>query len=379
MATNLVDFLRSLFADPAEAAKFQANPEQYMADHGVADASYEEINEAAVLACDAPISISQGATVGGGIHTNVGGSTVGSGAPAPVTSSAPVPPPAPPVVTPPPPPAPPAEMPPHEAAASIVNYYVTEVHETNYVDDRDTTNVNETTTNINAGDNAHIDVTNDNDVTNASGDGAVAVGEDAEVEGVATGDGAVAAGDDVNGAATGDGAVAAGEDIDAPVNTGENSGVISDDNDGVITGGDNSGIVANDSDIDDTILGDDNVQVSDSEQVAVGDGNVQAQDSTNTAGGDVNDSDVDVTDSDINNSNLGGQDNTATQDIEVDTDIDVDLEVEVEPTFATEVEPYEEPEYQEPEYEEPEYVSVAAEAAPVAEPADDGMDDLDGM
>lgn len=63
---------------------------------------------------------------------------------------------------------------------------------------------------------------------NATGDGAVAAGDDAT--GVATGDGAIAAGDDIEDSQlnTGDGAVQAGDDINAPVNTGEFTGVQAD-------------------------------------------------------------------------------------------------------------------------------------------------------
>jgi hypothetical protein len=108
---------------------------------------------------------------------------------------------------------------------------------------------------------------------NATGDGAVAAGDDAE--GVATGDGAVAAGDDIDNAATGDGsqiidgdnlgnantgdgAVQAGDDIEAPVNTGTFTGVQAD------------------GDVENTVVGDDNevAQVSgDADNSAFGFGN----------------------------------------------------------------------------------------------------------
>lgn len=125
----------------------------------------------------------------------------------------------------------------------------------------------------------------------ATGDGAVAAGEDAE--GVATGDGAVAAGEDVENAATGDGsqiidgdnlgqantgdgAVQSGGDIEAPVNTGDFDGVQAD------------------GDVENSVVGDDNqtAQVSgdaDNSTFNFGDGDV-----TNFGEADIDDSAVSV-------------------------------------------------------------------------------------
>lgn len=81
----------------------------------------------------------------------------------------------------------------------------------------------------------------DIDTTNvtATGDGAVAAGDD--VANAATGDGAqIIDGANYGSANTGDGAVVAGGDVDAPVNTGVNTGILAD------------------GDVDDAVLGDGN-------------------------------------------------------------------------------------------------------------------------
>jgi hypothetical protein len=302
--SNLVEFFQALFGDPAEAAAFQADPQKYIQDHGVEDASYDEINEAVVLACDAPVS--QGAVVTGGtasaVVPQVLSSTVSAPAASAPAASAPAT-----VTPPPPPPAPPASMPPAEAVSQVVNYYVTEVYETTNVDDRDTYTDNSVVTNVNAEDGAHVDITNDNDTVTASGDGAVAGGEDSDFEGVATGDGAVAAGDDIEG----------------NVNTGTNTGVIGDD-----------------ADIDDSIFGDGNTQVNDAEgTVVMGDGNVVATEGSQAAGDDLSDDDITIDDSTLNGSNVGGSGNTAVQDNDTNiSDDDVTTTVtDIDTTVTTDI------------------------------------------
>ncbi|MFN8022221.1 MAG: IniB N-terminal domain-containing protein [Acidimicrobiales bacterium] len=303
--SNLVEFFQALFGDPAEAAAFQADPQKYIEDHGVEDASYEEINEAVVLACDAPVS--QGAVVTGGTASAVVPQVLSGSVSAPTSSAPAAPAASAPVAPPPPPPAPPASMPPAEAVSQVVNYYVTEVYETTNVDDRDTYTDNSVTTNVNAEDGAHVDITNDNDTVTASGDGAVAGGEDSDFEGVATGDGAVAAGDD----------------IDGNVNTGTNTGVIGDD-----------------ADIDDSIFGDGNTQVNDAEgTVVLGDDNVTATGGSQAAGDDLSDDDITIDDSDLNGSNVGGSGNTAVQDNDTSiSDDDVTTTVtDIDTTVTTDI------------------------------------------
>lgn len=348
MATNLVDVLRKLFFSPEETAKYMADPEGYLEDEGVEDASYEEINEAVALVCSGPVS--QGAVVtGGNAAANVGSpggvasSGVSSGASGggAQTMSPPT--------APPPPPPPPADMSPQEAMEQVINYYVTEVSNVTNVDDRDTYTDNSANTVVNADHGSDVDITNDNDTVTASGDGAVAAGED------------------VKGAATGDGAVAAGEDIEGDVNTGTNSGVVGSHND-----------------IDDSIFGDGNTQANDNNgPVVIGDENIVA-DEGNAAGGDI----VDIDDSTLNGANTIGSDGSTTvQDNDtstVNTHISqVDNSVDIEDSFkqdnSIDVQDSFNPDYSindsfdvEDSFKVED--SFTVDVQPASEPADDSMD-----
>jgi hypothetical protein len=252
---NVVEAIWNLLFKEGEQAKYQENPQEYLQETGLDECDPTELYEAVVMAYEKG-PVYQGASVNVGGNQGVGGSSQsagGAGSAAPGPASAP----------PPPPPLDPT-LPPAEALEQTINYYVTNTTTTN-VDDRDT-NV-DSSQNVFVGEDANIgSIDLDNETVTASGDGAVAAGED------------------VYGAATGDGAVAAGDDINAPVNT----GTVEDS------------ILADESTFDDTVIGDDNQVI---------------QDSTNAAiGGDVSDDDVNV-DIDASGSNVNlenvnfGQDN----------------------------------------------------------------------
>jgi hypothetical protein len=98
-----------------------------------------------------------------------------------------------------------------------------------------------------------LDTTN----VNATGDGAVAAGEDAE--GVATGDGAVAAGDDVENAATGDGSQVIDGDNFGLANTGDEA-ILAGDDIGAANSGTFTGVQAGE-DVENAVVGDDNQTV----------------------------------------------------------------------------------------------------------------------
>jgi hypothetical protein len=171
----------------------------------------------------------QGASVNVGGNQAVGGSSQGPAAPAPASP-------------PPPPPLDPS-LPPAEALEQTVNYYITNSTTTN-VDDRDTNVDSSVNTNVIAEEGSDLALDIDTETNTASGDGAVAAGEDAI------------------GNATGDGAVAAGDDINAPVNT----GTVDDS------------ILADESSFDGVAVGEDNQVINDSAGVATGGGDAYYSD-----------------------------------------------------------------------------------------------------
>ncbi|MCB0998912.1 MAG: hypothetical protein KDB40_06395, partial [Acidimicrobiales bacterium] len=134
-AQSILESLTSLFSNEDEVRAYMEDKSGWIHDHGLEDASYEEITEAVTIAFDMPV-VNQGAVVNGGNAT----ATIGTSAPAPAAPAATAPAPAAaapaPLVLPPPPPMPPASMPPAEAVEQVINHYVTHVYETTNVDDR---------------------------------------------------------------------------------------------------------------------------------------------------------------------------------------------------------------------------------------------------
>jgi hypothetical protein len=252
---NVVDAIWNLLFKPGEQEKYQESPQEYIADTGLDECDPAELYEAVVMAYEKG-PVSQGASVNVGGNQSVGGSSQSAGGAGGYAPSAP----------PPPPPLDPT-LPPAEALEQTINYYVTNTTTTN-VDDRDTYTDSSQTVQVGEGGSVG-DIDLDNETTTASGDGAVA------------------AGDDVEGAATGDGAVAAGDDINAPVNT----GTVEDS------------ILADESTFDDTVIGDNNEVIQDSTNAATGGGSVSDD--------DVNvDLDASGSNVDLENVQFGGEGNT---------------------------------------------------------------------
>ncbi len=235
--SNPLESIWNLLFGPGEAEKYQEDPAEYLAETGLDQYEPAELHDLVVMAYEKG-PVYQGASVNVGGNQAVGATSYAAPAAAAPAYAAPA------YSAPPPPPPLDPTLPPAEALEQTVNYYVTNSTTTN-VDDRDTNVDSSVNTNVIAEEGSDLELDIDTETNTASGDAAVA------------------AGDDAIGNATGDGAVAAGDDINAPVNTGT---------------------------VDDSILADE----SSFDGVAVGENNEVVNDSTNvaTGSGDVSDDDV---------------------------------------------------------------------------------------
>jgi hypothetical protein len=254
---NVVEAMWNLLFKQGEQEKYQENPKEYLEETGLDECDPTELYEAVVMAYEKG-PVYQGASVNVGGNQGVGGSSQSAGssgaAPGPAASAPPPPPPLDPT------------LPPAQALEQTINYYVNNTTTTN-VDDRDT--YTDSSQTVQVGEGGYVgEIDLDNETVTASGDGAVAAGED------------------VYGAATGDGAVAAGGDINAPVNTGTNTGII-----------------AEDSHFENVAVGDYNQQINDSTAAATGGGDATYSDD------DVN-VDINASGSNVDLENVNfGQDN----------------------------------------------------------------------
>lgn len=241
VVTSLFDFIQDLLFDREAREDFERDPEEYLRDHDLEDVTAEEVYEAFLLVYDGlPANVAK--QIGSFDRTVSAGSGRVTTNQYAETSA----------------PHLPLAEPRHgetelEAAIRQVSY-ITNNYSTTEVDDRDTILDNSVNQQIFAKGDVDLDQTFDNDPIVASGDGAVAAGDDITGR-VVTGDDNVVGDDNVLAA---DGGVAAGRDIrDSQVITGENSG-----------------LAANQSDVDDVVVGDENRVAQDSNAVGFGDGDV---------------------------------------------------------------------------------------------------------
>ncbi len=147
-STSLIEMILNLLKNPSELAAFQQDPDSYLSACGAGDITPADIHDAVVLADDTPSH---------GHHVQL--------------------PPAPPVPHP-----HPGESD-HEAAVRYLNTYVTN----NYVDDRDTIVDHSINQQIDTG-GGNFDQDVDVHSVVASGDGAVAAGDDIRDSTITTGD-----------------------------------------------------------------------------------------------------------------------------------------------------------------------------------------------
>jgi hypothetical protein len=243
---TLLDFLRSLIFDDEAREAFQENPEQALDDAGLGHLSAEDVSDALTMMHDD----SQDADFSR--EFNSGGNEINVAAPAPVEHH---------------------DDGDSESAVEYINKYITN----NYVDDRDTNIDN--STNIQAdtdgGDfNADIDV----DSTVASGDGAVAAGDDIEDSTITTGDDNTVGDNNIEGngntSISGDGNAAVIGDHNT---TGFGDGDVSSTNvDGPISVDDGSSFaIGGDSSVDSRDQSDDDVNVDNSDNSVEDSGNTE--------------------------------------------------------------------------------------------------------
>jgi len=242
---------------------------------------------------------------------------------------------------------------PAEVATQTVNYYVSNVtnniDQSTQIDDRDTRIDNSTTLEGDIYAEGDVELEFDNDVQTA-GDGAVQLGERAEINDsqIASGAGSVAAGGDIDGVITGDVAdstIVQGDVTDSAV-TGDVEGVVAVDSDvaGVNTGEVGGDMVTNTGGgnaasggsqiidasgssgpvnvaTDGSEINDVDVDSGGDAQVQVGDANVGAQGSdAQAAGGDAIDADGNV------NTGAGDQTNLEIGDISSGDDLNLNLQ-----------------------------------------------------
>jgi hypothetical protein len=284
---SLFDTLLGIFTDDDTNTEFNQNPEGFLNQNGLGNVTSQDIQAEMPRILEAMQGNTGGATQGGAANF------AGSGN-----------------VTLPPPPASGGDGGGYEGGLSgaieSINHYTNVLNTTNQsFEDNDVTNIDDSDTNVDASVNQNItafgDVNQDFDNDVVSGDGAVAAGDNAQVN---TGDGAVQAGDDI-------------EDSNVVTGTVEDS-VLADDIDDTIIGDDNQAII--DSNVGAATFGEGDATNVAAQNANVGDGvQVVGSDDTNvnTGEGDL----ITIDDSTVEESQLGGEGNTL-----VSNDVDIDAQ-----------------------------------------------------
>jgi hypothetical protein len=286
---SLFDTLFSIFTDDDTQNEYNQDPEGFLNQNGLGNVTSQDIQAEMPRVLEAVQGNSGGASQGGAANF------AGSGN-----------------VTLPPPPA-------HSGggegggyegglsgAIESINHYTNVFNETNQTfQDNDVTNIDDRDTTVDSSVNQNItafgDVNQDFDNDVVSGDGAVAAGDGSQVN---TGAGAVQAGDDIE-----DSNVVTGSVTDS---------VLADDIEDSIIGDDNQAII--DSNVGAASFGDGDATNVSAQNANVGDGvQVVGSDDTNvnTGEGDL----ITIDDSTVEESQLGGEGNTL-----VSNDVDIDAE-----------------------------------------------------
>lgn len=210
-STSLIEMILNLLRDPEARAAFLADSDGYLSSCGLQDLSSDDIHDALVLLQDND-------TADFSRDYNTGGNSVAVATPAPVHHGGHD----------------------HDDAVRYLNTYITN----NYVDDRDTITDNSINQQIDT-DGGDFDQDIDIDSVVASGDGAVAAGDDIEDSTIVTGDENVVG--DNNQAVTGDDNTtsfgsgdATSTDVGGDVNVGSGGGFASGSGTVVVDNTDNS-------------------------------------------------------------------------------------------------------------------------------------------
>jgi hypothetical protein len=275
--SSLVEVVHDWITDPTIQAHHNGNVGEYLVEKGYpaevqASADFvQDFQDAAQIAVQPSVNFeasNQAIDIQGPTNNTTIESPSAVSGPAQLLSSPAA------AYVPPPPPAIAATATPAEALQSVANYYTN--HYVEYITEN-TTHVDNRTTQVDQSknfdittDHGDVDIRDFSDNNTVSGDGSFGANAD-DIEGVAVGDRAAAAGDDQEGVATGDravaggrdavgatgdGAIAAGDDIGA-ANSGTFEGLqvgddIEDSEVQTITGN-VDGIAANDSNVEDVI------------------------------------------------------------------------------------------------------------------------------
>jgi hypothetical protein len=256
---TLLEFLRSLMFDDEARQEFAENPDQALADAGLDHLSAQDVQDALVMMQDD----SQDADFSR--EYNTGGNEVNIAAPAPVEHH---------------------DDGGSESASEYINKYITNNYVTN---EGDTITDNSINQQIDTG-GGDFDQNIDIDSTVASGDGAVAAGDDISDSNIATGDGNT----------IGDGNVSGHDNTVGDGNTdvnvdGGGSAIVGDDNQAVVGDGNTTGF--GDGDVSSTDI-DGNVNVDDGSSFAIG--GSSSVDSSDNSDDDVS---IDNSDNSTNDSN----------------------------------------------------------------------------
>jgi hypothetical protein len=280
---SLLEFIRELLFNDELRQDFSRDPEGTLADHGLDDLSPEDVHDALVL-------VEDNQTADFSRDFNTGSNAVALTPPPPVEHSG-------------------DGASSHQEAVQYLNNYVTN----NFIDDRDTITDNSINQQIDT-DGGDFDQDIDVDSVVASGDGAVAAGEDIEDSTIVTGDDNQVG----DGNVRGDGNIV-GDDNDGNLVGDGDGNVVGDDNNAVTGDGNTTGFGSGDvTDVD--VDGD--LSADDGSSIAIG-GNSSVDNSDNST----NDSFNDSSDNSVNDSG-----NTAV-DVEVEDSFNDNSDNSVEDSF----------------------------------------------